>query len=50
MFHALRALGRTAEFAIYREGDHSIVRGSRDDFLDMYQRTLAWWDRFLRDP
>jgi len=49
MFHALRALGRTAEFAIYREGDHSIVRGSRDDFLDVYRRTLAWWDRYLRD-
>lgn len=50
MFYALRALGRTAEFAIYREGDHSIVRGSRDDFLDVYQRTLAWWDRHLREP
>src|SRR5690606_15434317 len=40
MFYALRALGRTAEFAIYREGDHSIVRGSRHDFLDYYNRTL----------
>jgi dipeptidyl aminopeptidase/acylaminoacyl peptidase len=50
MFYALRALGRTAEFAIYREGDHSIIRGSRDDFLDVYQRTLDWWDRHLREP
>lgn len=49
MFHALRALGRTAEFAMYREGDHSIVRGSRDDFLDVYRRMLEWWDRYLRE-
>lgn len=47
MFYALRALGRTAEFAIYREGDHSIVRGSRHDFLDYYNRTLEWWNRYL---
>lgn len=48
MFHALRALGKPAEFAIYREGDHSIVRASRADFLDLHARTLAWWDKYLR--
>lgn len=47
MFSALRALGRTAELAVYREGDHSIVRGSRSDFLDFYARTLEWWKRYL---
>ncbi len=50
MFYALRALGRTAEFVIYREGDHSIVRGSRGDFLDVYRRTLEWWARYLLNP
>jgi dipeptidyl aminopeptidase/acylaminoacyl peptidase len=48
MFYALRALGRDAELVLYREGDHSIVRGSRADFIDFYARTLAWWDRHLR--
>jgi dipeptidyl aminopeptidase/acylaminoacyl peptidase len=50
MFYALRALGRTAELVLYREGDHSIVRGSRSDFLDFYSRMLGWWDRYLRRP
>lgn len=48
MFYALRALGRTSELVLYREGDHSIVRGSRTDFLDFYARMLGWWDRYLR--
>ena len=48
MFSALRALKRPAEMALYREGDHSIVRGSRSDFLEVYRRTLNWWDRYLR--
>lgn len=48
MFHALRALGKPVELAIYREGDHSIVRGSRADFLDLHARTLAWWEKYLR--
>jgi dipeptidyl aminopeptidase/acylaminoacyl peptidase len=50
MFHALRALGRPAELVLYREGDHSIVKGSRDDFLDFYGRTLAWWQKYLTSP
>jgi dipeptidyl aminopeptidase/acylaminoacyl peptidase len=48
MFYALRALGRTAELVLYREGDHSIVRGSRADFLDFHARMLGWWEQYLR--
>jgi dipeptidyl aminopeptidase/acylaminoacyl peptidase len=48
MFYALRYLGRTAELVLYRDGDHSITRGSRDDYLDYYQRTLDWWGKYLQ--
>ncbi len=48
MFSALRALKRPAEMILYREGDHSIVRGSRNDFIEVYRRTLDWWDRYLK--
>jgi dipeptidyl aminopeptidase/acylaminoacyl peptidase len=48
MFYALRALGRPAELVLYREGDHSIVRGSRADFLDFHARMLGWWEQYLR--
>ena len=48
MFYALRALGRTAELVLYRDGDHSIVRGSRADFLDFHARMLGWWEQYLR--
>lgn len=47
MFYALRYLKRPVELVLYREGDHSIVRGSRDDYLDFYQRTLDWWRKYL---
>ena len=47
MFYALRYLKRPVELVLYREGDHSIVRGSRDDYLDYYQRTLDWWKKYL---
>jgi dipeptidyl aminopeptidase/acylaminoacyl peptidase len=51
MFHALRYLKRPAELVLYREGDHSIVRGSREDYLDYYQRTMDWWRKYLpADP
>jgi hypothetical protein len=33
---------------LYRDGDHSIVRGSRDDYLDYYQRALDWWQKYLQ--
>lgn len=48
MFSALRALHRTADFLIYRDAEHSIVRGSRFRFLDFHGHTMDWWDRFLR--
>lgn len=48
MFYALRYLKRPVELVLYRNGDHSIVRGSRDDYLDFYQRTLDWWQKYLR--
>ncbi len=47
MFYALRYLKRPVELVLYRDGDHSIVRGSRDDYLDYYQRTLDWWQKYL---
>jgi len=47
MFYALRYLKRPVELVLYRNGDHSIVRGSRDDYLDYYQRTLDWWQKYL---
>ncbi|MGI8742325.1 MAG: prolyl oligopeptidase family serine peptidase [Bryobacteraceae bacterium] len=47
MFYALRYLKRPVELVLYREGDHSIVRGSRSDYLDYYQRTLDWWQKYL---
>jgi dipeptidyl aminopeptidase/acylaminoacyl peptidase len=48
MFYALRYLKRPVELVLYRDGDHSIVRGSRDDYLDYYQRTLDWWQKYLQ--
>ncbi|HXB72158.1 MAG TPA: prolyl oligopeptidase family serine peptidase [Candidatus Acidoferrales bacterium] len=47
MFYALRYLKRPAELVLYREGEHSITRGSREDYLDYYQRTLDWWEKYL---
>jgi len=48
MFYALRYLKRPVELVLYRDGDHSIVRGSHDDYLDYYQRTLDWWEKYLK--
>jgi acylaminoacyl-peptidase len=48
MFYALRYLKRPVELVLYRDGDHSIVRGSREDYLDYYQRTLDWWGKYLQ--
>jgi dipeptidyl aminopeptidase/acylaminoacyl peptidase len=47
MFSALRAL-RPADLLIYRDADHSIVRGSLFRFIDIHQRTMEWWERYLR--
>jgi dipeptidyl aminopeptidase/acylaminoacyl peptidase len=48
MFTALRALHRTADLLIYRDGEHSIVRGSRFRYIDFHSHTMEWWDRYLR--
>ncbi len=48
MFYALRYLKRPVELVLYRDGDHSIVRGSQDDYLDYYRRTLEWWEKYLQ--
>lgn len=48
MFYALRRLGKTAEFVIYNEGDHSLSRHSRQDTIDVNRRMLAWFERYLR--
>ena len=47
MFAALRALHRTSDLLIYRDAEHSIVRGSRFRFIDFHQHTMEWWDRYL---
>jgi len=47
-FSALRALHKNADLLIYRDGDHSIVRGSRFRFIDFHQQTMKWWEHYLR--
>lgn len=48
MFYALRRLGKEATLVTYRDGDHSLYRHSRADALDVHQRMLDWFDRYLR--
>ena len=48
MFYALRRLGKVAEFVIYNEGDHSLSRHSRADTLDVNNRMLSWFEKYLR--
>jgi dipeptidyl aminopeptidase/acylaminoacyl peptidase len=48
MFSALRALHRTADLLIYRDGEHSIVRGSRFRYIDFHEHTLEWWEKYLK--
>jgi dipeptidyl aminopeptidase/acylaminoacyl peptidase len=48
MFYALRQLGKTAEFVAYANGDHSLSRHSKADFLDVNRRILEWFDRYLK--
>lgn len=48
MFQALRRLGRApVELRIYPGADHSIVRGSRANYLDFYRQVFDWWQRYL---
>jgi dipeptidyl aminopeptidase/acylaminoacyl peptidase len=48
MFYALRQLGKTAEFVAYANGDHSLSKHSRADAIDVNQRILAWFDKYLK--
>src|ERR1700722_9287123 len=48
MFSALRALHRTADLLIYRDGEHSIVRGSRFRYINFHEHTLEWWEKYLK--
>ncbi len=48
MFSALRRFERVAELVVCNEGDHSLSRHSRDDTLDVNNRTLNWFDKYLR--
>jgi dipeptidyl aminopeptidase/acylaminoacyl peptidase len=48
MFYALRRLEKEATFVAYREGDHSLYRHSRADALDVHQRMLDWFEKYLR--
>jgi dipeptidyl aminopeptidase/acylaminoacyl peptidase len=48
MFYALRRLGKEATFVAYRDGDHSLYRHSRADALDVHQRMLDWFEKYLR--
>jgi len=48
MFYALRRLGKKAELVLYRHGDHSLYRHSRADALDVHERMLDWFARYLR--
>lgn len=48
MFQALRRLGKApTELRIYPGADHSIVRGSRANYLDFYRQVFDWWQRYL---
>jgi dipeptidyl aminopeptidase/acylaminoacyl peptidase len=48
MFYALRQLGKTAELVSYANGDHSLSRHSRADAIDVNNRILAWFERYLQ--
>ncbi len=48
MFYALRRLGKEATLVLYEEGDHSLYRHSRADALDVHQRMLDWFEKYLR--
>ena len=51
MFYTLRRLGKVATFVIYRDGDHSLYRHSRADALDVHERMLDWFQKYLfRQP
>lgn len=50
MFQALRRLGKPVELRLYPGADHSVIRGSKDNFLDYYDRMFGWWQRHIQGP
>ncbi len=48
MFVGLRRLGKTAEYAEYRGGGHRISGWPYDDQLDLANRVLGWFDKYLQ--
>ena len=49
LFTALKVLGREAEYVLYPEEHHQMKNTGRPDRrIDRMERTLAWFDRFLR--
>jgi dipeptidyl aminopeptidase/acylaminoacyl peptidase len=49
VFVALRRLGKTAEYAEYRGEGHRISAWRFADQVDLAQRTLAWFDKYLKN-
>ena len=48
MYEALKSLGRPTELVVYPGQFHGFTRPS---FIrDRYERWLAWWDRYLKNP
>lgn len=51
LFIALKALGRETEYILYPEEHHEMKNYGRPDRrIDRMERTLAWFDRWLREP
>jgi dipeptidyl aminopeptidase/acylaminoacyl peptidase len=48
LFQALRRLGRDTELVVYPGQNHGIGRPSY--FKDRFERYIAWYDRYLRQP
>jgi dipeptidyl aminopeptidase/acylaminoacyl peptidase len=48
MFVGLRRLGKTAEYAEYYGGGHRIPAWRYRDQIDLANRVLVWFDRYLR--
>ena len=49
LFTALKVLGREVEYVLYPEEHHEMKNTGRPDRrIDRMERTLAWFDRFLR--
>jgi dipeptidyl aminopeptidase/acylaminoacyl peptidase len=48
MYYALRRLGKEVVWVSYANGGHGGGNATADEFLDMYQRMVAWYDLKLK--